>query len=91
MVLEITRIEPFTIEQFKAWAEQPEFADRSFELIDGEIVEKMPGTTLNSGIAVKIVINTLLYQHRRRRVSFRERCGGSRHGLQTNPHVSRVS
>lgn len=50
-----------TIEQLKAFAELPENADHLFELIDGEIIEKMPGTTLNSGIAVKIVINTHLH------------------------------
>jgi Uma2 family endonuclease len=60
MVLE-TQLGYLTIEQFKAWVEQPEFADRSFELIDGEIVEKMPGTTLNSGIAVNMVFNTRLH------------------------------
>lgn len=56
-----TQLGHLTVEQFKAWVEQPEFADRLFELIGGAIVEKMPGTTLNSGIAVKIVINTHLH------------------------------
>jgi Uma2 family endonuclease len=44
--------EKATLEYFKQFVEQPENADRLFELIDGEIVEKMPGTTRNSGISM---------------------------------------
>ncbi len=37
-----------TIEDFKQFVNEPENSDRLFELIDGEIIEKMPGRTLNS-------------------------------------------
>lgn len=43
-----------TIGEFVQFAEQPENAEREFELINGEIVEKMPGTTRNSSIAIWI-------------------------------------
>lgn len=38
----------YTIEDFVEFALQPQNADREFELINGEIVEKMPGRTSNS-------------------------------------------
>ncbi len=37
-----------TIEDFKQFVNEPENSDRLFELIDGEIIEKMPGRTSNS-------------------------------------------
>ncbi len=39
------KIERVDYEQYISFAEQPENADRIFELIDGEIVEKMPSLT----------------------------------------------
>lgn len=46
--------EQFTLDDFKQFVEQPENAERLFELINGEIVEKMPGTTSNSGITINL-------------------------------------
>ena len=37
-----------TIEEFVQFALQPENAEREFEFINGEIIEKMPGRTENS-------------------------------------------
>ena len=48
--------EKVTLEYFKQFVEQPENADRLFELINGEIVEKMPGTTSNSGISAVLIM-----------------------------------
>jgi Uma2 family endonuclease len=45
------QIAPITIEQLQEHAALPENADRLFELIEGEIVEKMPGSTRNSTLA----------------------------------------
>lgn len=42
---------PITLEEFITFATQPENAERNFELIDGEIVEKMPSSTRNSNSA----------------------------------------
>ena len=42
--------EKVTLETFKQFVEQPENADRLFELVNGEIVEVMPGRTSNSQI-----------------------------------------
>ncbi len=53
--------EQITLEGFKQFAEQPENKDRLFELINGEIVEKMPGTTRNSGIAMTLGIEVGSY------------------------------
>ena len=50
----VTR-EIVTLESFKAFVELPENYDRLFELINGEIVEKMPGTTSNSGISAVLI------------------------------------
>lgn len=50
-----------TIEEFVQFALQPENAGREFELINGEIVEKMPGTTRNSSIAAWIVFFVRLF------------------------------
>ncbi len=48
----VTR-EKVTLEQFMEFVYQPENASRVFELINGEIVEKMPGRATNSAIAMK--------------------------------------
>ncbi|MBL8166311.1 MAG: Uma2 family endonuclease, partial [Anaerolineae bacterium] len=39
----------------------PENAERTFELLNGEIIEKMPGTTRNSAIAVNIAFEVRLF------------------------------
>ena len=45
---------PVTFEDFKRFIEQPGNEDRLFELINGEIIEVMPGRTYNSGIGYHI-------------------------------------
>ncbi|MBI1256142.1 MAG: hypothetical protein GC204_01605 [Chloroflexi bacterium] len=40
----------YTIEDFVQFALQPENSEREFELVNGEIIEKMPGRTSNSQI-----------------------------------------
>jgi Uma2 family endonuclease len=52
---------PMTLDEFIALALLPENADRNFEFVDGEIIEKMPGLTENSGIAYNIGIETALH------------------------------
>ncbi|MEO8611202.1 MAG: Uma2 family endonuclease [Chloroflexota bacterium] len=47
-------IKPITLEEFIEFALQPENSEREFEFIYGRIVEKMPGRTTNSFIAVQI-------------------------------------
>ena len=60
MVLQ-TQAKSITFEEFRAFALQPDNSERSLELINGEIVEKMPGTTLNSAIPVNIAFHTRLH------------------------------
>jgi Uma2 family endonuclease len=50
-----------TIEDFVAFTEQPENADRLFELINGEIVEKMPGRASNSAIETWFIFFVRLF------------------------------
>jgi Uma2 family endonuclease len=45
-----------TLAEFEAFIQLPENADRIFELIDGEIVEKMPSNPLSSHLATQIII-----------------------------------
>ncbi len=45
---------PMTFDEFIAFALLPENAERNFEFVDGEITEKMPGSTENSAIAFNI-------------------------------------
>lgn len=40
-----------SIDEFIAFAMLPENAERNFEFVDGEMIEKMPGTTENSTLA----------------------------------------
>ncbi len=47
--------EKVTLEGFKQFVEMPENADRLFELINGEIVEKMPGRATNSAISANLI------------------------------------
>ncbi len=56
----VTR-EKVTLEAFKQFVEQPENSDRLFELINGEIVEVMPGRTSNSQIHDVIVAEVRPY------------------------------
>lgn len=51
----------YTIEAFQQFVEQPENADRLFELINGEIVEKMPGRASNSAIHTWIAFFVRLF------------------------------
>ncbi|MEO8610868.1 MAG: Uma2 family endonuclease [Chloroflexota bacterium] len=44
----------WTIEDFRELIAQPENSDRLFELINGEIVEKMPGRTSNSELSYNL-------------------------------------
>lgn len=44
----------WTIADFQDFVARPENNDRLFELINGEIVEKMPGRTSNSFLAMKL-------------------------------------
>jgi len=55
------QVKPITFEMFLSYALQPDNAERSFELINGEIIEKMSGTTLNSAIPVNIAFHTRLH------------------------------
>ncbi len=52
---------PMTLDEFIAFALLPENAERDFEFVDGEIIEKMPGLTENSGIAYDIGIETAIH------------------------------
>lgn len=45
----------YTVAEFEQMAELPEYRDRTLELIEGEIVEKMPTNPYCSAIAVLIV------------------------------------
>jgi Uma2 family endonuclease len=60
MVLQ-AQTKPMTFEEFREYALQPDNSQRSFELINGEMIEKMPGTTLNSAIPVNISFHTRLH------------------------------
>ena len=46
--------EPMTLDEFIKFALRPENSEREFEFINGEIIEKMPGRSTNSYIAVLI-------------------------------------
>jgi len=50
----------YTVEEFEAFLTRPENEDRLFELINGEIVEKMP-TELHAGIVFLIVGHLFVY------------------------------
>jgi Uma2 family endonuclease len=49
-----TTLAPTALEAWRIHVEQPENTDRIFELINGEIIEKMPGTTFNSMLAYQV-------------------------------------
>jgi Uma2 family endonuclease len=46
----VTQVKPMTIAEFTAFVELPENVDRVFELINGEVVEKLPARTSNSDL-----------------------------------------
>ena len=60
MVLQ-AQTKPITFEEFHEYALLPDNSQRSFELIKGQLIEKMPGTTLNSAIPVNIAFHTRLH------------------------------
>jgi Uma2 family endonuclease len=45
---------PMTFDEFIAYALLPENAERNFEFVDGEIIEKIPGSTRNSSLTLNI-------------------------------------
>jgi Uma2 family endonuclease len=45
-----------TLEEFEAFIARPENADKLFEFVNGEIIEKLPGRTYNSGIGLLIAV-----------------------------------
>jgi Uma2 family endonuclease len=47
---------PDPVADWVALVERPENANRSFELIHGEIIEKMPGTVYNSWLSLRIAL-----------------------------------
>jgi Uma2 family endonuclease len=47
-------VEKSTLEQFEEIINLPENSDKTFELMDGEILEKMPNSAYNSEIAMNI-------------------------------------
>lgn len=51
---------PMTVEQFEAFVERPENAEKLFERIGGEIVEKLPNTYL-SKLAVRFTGEIFIY------------------------------
>lgn len=51
----------WTIREFQEFVSRPENSDRLFELINGEIVEKMPGRTSNSGISYNLAFQVRLF------------------------------
>jgi hypothetical protein len=52
--MELSRQRVWTIAEFQAFVTLPEHNERLFELINGEIVEKMPGRTSNAFLAMKL-------------------------------------
>jgi len=51
----------YTLEEFVQFALLPENSEREFELINGRIVEKLPGTTRNSELALMISFEVRLF------------------------------
>lgn len=52
---------PMTYDEFIEFALLPENAERNFEFLNGEVFEKMPGTTENSGISANLVFEVRLH------------------------------
>lgn len=51
----VTRARKYTAEEFLAYAELPENAERRLELVDGTIVEMPPSRMINTVIAMRLV------------------------------------
>ena len=51
----------YTMEEFKEFVARPENSDRLFELINGQIIEKKPGTTLYSSFGMLISYGVRLF------------------------------
>lgn len=77
---------PVTVPAFETFLQQPENRDRLFELIQGEIIEKMP-TEEHGTIALTLgsAIRTYVKQHKLGRVGVE-----IRHGLTNDPLNSRI-
>jgi Uma2 family endonuclease len=60
MVLQ-TPTRQITVEEFKQYVAQPEHTDHLFELIRGEIVEKMPGRTSNSQVTMRLASKVIVH------------------------------
>lgn len=50
-----------TLEAFEAWVALPENADKTFEWVSGEVVEKMPSNMIASRIASRIIFYLELF------------------------------
>jgi Uma2 family endonuclease len=50
-----------TAQEFDTWVELPENSQRLFELISGEIIEKMPSNVYSSIIAIRIASLLMIY------------------------------
>ncbi len=50
-----------TAQEFDTWVELPENSQRLFELISGEIIEKMPSNVYSSIIASRIIGLLMMY------------------------------
>jgi Uma2 family endonuclease len=60
MVLEAQKYH-ITAQAFDEWVELPENSERLFELISGEIIEKMPSNVYSSIIAIRIASLLMMY------------------------------
>ncbi|HRF96270.1 MAG TPA: Uma2 family endonuclease [Aggregatilineales bacterium] len=60
MVLEAHH-QPITAQEFDDWVDLPENNERLFELISGEIIEKMPSNAFSSMIASRIIGFLMMY------------------------------
>ena len=60
MVLEAQH-QPITAQEFDDWTDLPENSERLFELISGEIIEKMPSNVYSSIIAIRIASLLMIY------------------------------
>lgn len=56
---------PMTLADFEAWVELPENADKVFEWVAGEVVEKMPSNMIASRIASRIIFYLELFLQQR--------------------------
>lgn len=54
----------YTLDEYQKIAGQPQNVERVFELIGGEIIEKMPSSTYVSEIAMRLVFHIMLFLQR---------------------------